>query len=88
MSDPENLMADAPRWEPIERFLKVLAKARRHDGSWEWFNNSKCKYVGVRVDMRTGDCILFDRNGEFITFDELEYQYGRAEEGKERKEES
>lgn len=75
-------------WQHISRFLAVLEKAVRHDGSWEWFANNRCKYVGVRVDMRTGHCTLTDREGLPITFEELEYQYGRNKEGEGREKES
>lgn len=66
-------------WEPVERFLAVLTKARKHNGEWEWARNSRCKYVNLRVDMRDGHCVLADRDAVPITFDELEYQFHHGE---------
>lgn len=62
----------------IERFLEVLEKARAHDGSWSWVFNTRCKYVTVRVDMRTGDCIFSDRAGAPVTLDDILKQHRTA----------
>lgn len=59
-------------WHPIERALAVVQKART--GEWQWPMNYRCKYIGLRVDMRTGSCVLTDRDGNPITFEELENQ--------------
>lgn len=42
---------------------------------WKWFNNTRCKYIEIRMDTRSGECQLKDRNGEFITLGEFMMQY-------------
>lgn len=68
-------------WYPIDSFLKVLRKALNNE--WSWVNNQECKYVEVRVDMRTGHCIIKNRSGVRIDPEDLEFQY-KYEEGEEK----
>lgn len=42
---------------------------------WQWINNSRCKYVDIRIDMRDGGFIIKDRDGKRISFDQLKHQY-------------
>ena len=51
-------------WDHIDDVLKVLELARA--GKWQWFSNSRCKYIELRIDMREGGCILKDREGKRI----------------------
>ena len=66
------------KWKPlspiIDRIMLVLARSR--DGRWSWARTAKCecKYIDVRIDMRTGDCIILNRESEIITIEQLEEQ--------------
>lgn len=60
-------------WDNIDDFIKVLELMR--DNKWNWAQNSRCKYVNLRVDMRDGGCIIKDKNGVRIAPKTLEYQY-------------
>lgn len=65
-------MNDKVEWDCVDDVLAVLELARK--GEWEWFGNSKCKYIELRIDMRDGYCILRDREGNRISPDELRRQ--------------
>jgi hypothetical protein len=70
-------------WDNVQDFIRVLQMSR--DGRWVWFRNTQCKYVNLRVDMRTGACLIMDRDGKRIDPSDLEYQYsvpGKSEEPK------
>jgi hypothetical protein len=60
-------------WDSLRDFLEVAKKMQA--GEWNWYRNSKCKYVELRVDMRTLHCIIKDRNGNRIDPKDLAYQY-------------
>ena len=68
---------EANIWDNIEDFLKVLKMMR--EKKWSWINNSPCKYVNLRVDMRDGGCIIMNREGERISPQELEYQWKKED---------
>lgn len=59
-------------WDHIEDFLKVYERSK--SGDWKWYANSKCKYVELRVDMRSGHCIIRDRDGNRVDPKDLEHQ--------------
>ena len=59
-------------WDHINDFLEVYKKSKQ--GKWTWWKNSKCKYVELRIDMRSGCCIIRDRDGNRIDPKDLEYQ--------------
>ena len=59
-------------WDSIDDFIAVLNEAMA--GNWHWFSNPKCKYVELRVDMRTGGCIIRDRYGNRIDPKDLAFQ--------------
>lgn len=61
-------------WDHINDFLRVMERARKRE--WSWAMNTKCKYVELRVDMRTGHCIIKDREGNRIDPADLAFQYG------------
>ena len=52
----------------------LVALKKMREGQWHWYANSKCKYVELRVDMRTGSCIIKDREGNRIDPKELAIQ--------------
>lgn len=59
-------------WDHLSDFVKVWNKLKT--GEWHWYKNSKCKYVELRIDMRTGHCIIRDREGNRINPEDLAYQ--------------
>jgi len=63
-----------PEWIPVTSVIKIL-KSLKTKG-WCWSRNSKCKYIEIRIDMRDQNCILKDRDGNFITLKQLEEQFG------------
>ncbi len=67
------------RWDSISDFKSVLDLM--FDNKWEWTKNFRCKYVGLRVDMRDGGCLLFDRNGVRISPQQLAYQFAPPKKG-------
>lgn len=65
-------------WDHLSDFVRVWnAKTA---GQWEWYLNSRCKYVELRIDMRTGHCIIRDREGKRLNPDDLAHQYRSADE--------
>jgi hypothetical protein len=44
-------------------------------GEWSWARNSRCKYVTLRLDTRSGAYAIVDRNGNDITMGQLGWQY-------------
>jgi len=60
-------------WDSIDDFLIVLQKMRK--GEWNWFRNTNCKYVDLRVDMRDGGCLIYNNEGERIEIKDLDFQY-------------
>lgn len=65
------------RWKPLETVyapLKALIdRARKCD--WFYFRNSpSSKYINIRVDMRSGDCLVTDNAGHTISIEELNFQ--------------
>ena len=63
-------------WDSIDDFIAVLEQMRA--GKWQWYANSKCKYVELRVDMRDGGCLIKDRNGNRIDPKDLAWQVPNA----------
>jgi hypothetical protein len=53
-------------------------------GRWQWYRNSRCKYVTLKIDTRSGAYEILDRDGKPITFEELEYQLERTSLGSSR----
>jgi putative alpha-1,2-mannosidase len=60
-------------WDHIKDVCAVLSMVS--DGSWVWFRNTQCKYIDVRIDMRTGNCIIKNNDGNRINPSDLTYQY-------------
>lgn len=60
-------------WDIIDDFIQVLQEMK--SGKWNWYKNSRCKYVNLQVSMRDCACIIRDRNGNRISPKELAYQY-------------
>lgn len=70
-----------PDWEKHASLDEVVAVIKKcagnetlHDRFWSWAKNSRCKYVSLRIDMRDGDFVLLDREGNRITIEDLKRQ--------------
>lgn len=59
-------------WDHLSDVLPTLKAASR--GEWSWGRNGQCKYVELRIDMRSGHCIIRDRDGKRINPEDLAYQ--------------
>lgn len=70
-------------WDHIDDFKKV--HNMRIKKEWTWVRNWDCKYIELRIDMRSGHCIIKNKNGDRISPEQLEYQY-RSEDDKEGEE--
>lgn len=73
--DPElDALRQSNTWNHLRDFVQVWNKMQK--GEWQWFANPQCKYVGLRIDMRDGGCLIFDRDGNRITPEQLSHQHG------------
>lgn len=62
-------------WLCISEVLKVVQKAKSGEWCWTKSEGFLCKYVEVRIDMRSGKCLVSDRRGKLLTLKDLNYQY-------------
>lgn len=69
-------LAIAPpwKWYPLNEVMDVIQSGGQ-DGTWKWYRNTACKYVELRIDMRDLKCLIRNAKGEFISLDQLKYQY-------------
>ncbi len=65
--------AAANIWDHLDDALSVIAAARA--GQWNWTENSACKYIELRIDMRDGGCLIRNREGQRINPGDLAHQY-------------
>lgn len=58
----------------FEKALRVIKEARTTN--WLWFKhpNIHVKYINIRVDMRTGDCVVTDNQGKLFDINTLKEQ--------------
>lgn len=42
---------------------------------WTWARNTRCKYVTISIDTRSGHATIMDRDRHQISTDQLEWQY-------------
>lgn len=61
-------------WDKLAVVTEIVAKSL--SGEWLWWMNSRCKYINVRIDMRSGDCLITDNHGQRIGPAELRHQFG------------
>jgi hypothetical protein len=52
------------------------------NGDWTWVQNSRCKYVTLKIDTRAGAYQVLDRDDKPLAVEELLYQHGRERETK------
>ncbi len=64
------------RWKDLAPILSRAFGPKRHEDWWNWVKNPTCKYINVRIDMRTGVCRLEDGDGNHITVEQLAKQEG------------
>jgi hypothetical protein len=74
--DPEMLaaMVEGNKWHFVDDIVPTLKAARA--GEWQWFSNTRCKYIELRIDMRDLGCIIRDREKVRISPATLAFQYG------------
>lgn len=62
-------------WESkseLKKVFEIVDKANEEDRErWKWIT-SKFKYIELRIDMRDGHFVLFDRDGNRVSVEELE----------------
>lgn len=66
-------------WVPLKNVTKVLDEIKNNP-EWSWARNSTCKYIEIKIDMRTQDCIIFNRENKKILPNQIKYQYKECEE--------
>lgn len=67
--EPQAQAGEPRPWDHINDALPVLVAAA--NGKWSWVENTECKYVELRIDMRDGGCIIKNRRDERITPEQL-----------------
>ena len=65
-------MEEHNHWDHLSEVMPVLRAAK--DGEWSWFKNGRCKYINLRIDMRSFHCTVRDRDDVRISVDTLKYQ--------------
>lgn len=61
-------------WIPLDYLMRKIAERR-----FSWLVNSQTKYLQVRIDTRTDDAVLLDRDGKLLasTKEELDDLFGK-----------
>jgi len=59
-------------WDHLSDVIPTLKAASK--GEWTWVNNTRCKYVELRIDMRDGGCLIRDGQGNRIDPETLRHQ--------------
>jgi len=67
-------------WIKFDAIAEIVRKAVPSNAKKErpmssWTKNNRCKYIELRIDMRTGACLLYDRDGQTIDMDVLRKQH-------------
>jgi predicted dehydrogenase len=72
----------SPNSQTEASFEEIIAWATAvAEGRWSWVRNSKCKYVTLHIDTRSGAYRIDDRDDQRITLTELVSQYRRDSDG-------
>lgn len=85
-----DILGKPRNWIPVALVMKVVNAALNTHAllennedkkpRWSWIWNTRCKYINLRIDMRDGHCLIFDKDNNPITLEQLEYQIeGRNE---------
>lgn len=68
-------------WFPAKAFLQVMQVM--HNAATQvhthWLNVPGTKYVTVRVDQRTGDFNILDRDGKALTIEQIQVLFPELE---------
>lgn len=56
-------------WHPLQEVIDLL-KAQT-DGRWHWGLDMPLKYLEVRIDVRDGNCIIRDRDGNRVSIQRI-----------------
>lgn len=64
-------------WHNFSEVVPILKAAQA--GKWQWFENTQCKYIELRIDMRDLGCLIMDRDRERITPDMLAKQWSTGQ---------
>jgi len=59
-------------WNHLDDFMEVYNLMKK--GKWHWWRAVNCKYIDLRIDMRSGGCLIRDDSGERILPSELRHQ--------------
>jgi len=59
-------------WIELEDVIKEIQQMVGNN--WSWIYNDRCKYFNLRIDTRDYACYLTDREGKYITLEELKKQ--------------
>ncbi len=59
-------------WDHFSDIHHTLVLAS--NGEWSWVNNPECKYIELRIDMRSGRCIINNEHSIRINPEQLTYQ--------------
>jgi hypothetical protein len=70
VTSSEDYFLPSLEWIPFRSVAATILNL----GDWEWFRNSQCKYIKVWIDMRDGRCVIFDRDGNRLTLEDLKRQ--------------
>lgn len=62
------------RWYDTQRVIEILQQAMC--SQWNWSNNTRCKHIDLKIDMRGHSCQVRDREGIVISIEKLKHQYG------------
>lgn len=73
MADLEELGTNRREYMSFESMVAWLSAVGA--GEWSWVKNTRCKYVTLRIDARSGAYAVLDRDDKPITANELEWQY-------------
>lgn len=73
---PEDLTLEQKRaanvWDHVDDAMAVIELARA--GKWSPYENMRCKYIELRIDMRDGGCLIKDKDGNRIDPTQLRKQ--------------
>lgn len=63
-------------WDNVAVVFETIQNSL--SGKWLWWRCPACKYIDVRIDMRSGNCIIRNNQGQRINPADLRYQAGTA----------
>lgn len=73
-------------WEPcgpiFDALKQTIEDSKNFKWHWAYTFESECKYIDIRIDMRDGHCLLFNRDHEQIDLEDIRkgYEIGALDE--------